>query len=254
MRYMGDTGAEHAIFKVLSHPIRSKIIESVYENGELSYTDILSILKIDTGQLNFHLRNMAELYEHDASGNYRLTDKGKFAYYMLMEVKKRLGETASPLEPQASFSKRTLATLIDYALFLGSPLGLMALLSLWFPFTPDPMLITLFFHLLFFFTFVAFMSMETYNGQTVGKFITKIKVIKEDGRKLDMNEGIFRNIAKVYLLPLDVILGVLLYKHEGYIRFSDKFLKLRVVDVSVSMITIPHDSNSKDIKQIAARR
>jgi uncharacterized RDD family membrane protein YckC len=251
---MGNSSAEHAIFKVLSHPIRSKIIEAVYENGELSYTDILSILKIDTGQLNFHLRNMAELYERDSSGNYRLTEKGKFAYYMLMEVKKRLGKTSSPLEPHASFSRRVFATAVDYALFLGSPLTLMTVLSLWFPFKPEPILITLFFHVLFFFTFVAFMSMETYNGQTLGKYVARIKVIKDDGRKVNLNEAIFRNIAKVYLLPLDFLLGVLLTRHEGYLRFSDKFLKLRVVDVSKSMITLAEEVSTKDVKELATRR
>lgn len=252
---MSDAGTEHSIFKVLSHPIRSKIVEAIYENSTLSYTDILSILKIDTGQLNFHLRNMTELYKRDSNGNYVLTSTGKFAYYMLLEAKKRLGEEAGPLEPQAPFIKRLFATLLDYLLFIGSPLVAMMLITIWIPFTHlDPMLITLFFHLLFFFTFVAFMSMETYNGQTIGKFVTKIKVIKEDGRKIDMTEGIFRNIAKVYFLPLDFILGVLLYKNEGYIRFSDKFLKLRVVDVSVSMITIPEDASSQDVKKMAGRR
>lgn len=252
---MGSYSGEHAIFKVLSHPIRSRIIESLYENGELSYTDILSILRIDTGQLNFHLRNMAELYDRDEAGNYRLAAKGKFSYYMLMEAKKRLGEEAGQLEPQASFVRRLAATLIDYLLFLGSPLAVMVILTLWIPFPRlDPMLITLFFHLVFFLTFVAYMSMEIYNGQTIGKFLLKIKVLKEDGRKIDMTEGIFRNIAKVYFLPLDFVLGVFLYRQEGYIRFSDKFLKLQVVDVSKSMIAIPEDANARDVKRLAARR
>jgi uncharacterized RDD family membrane protein YckC len=244
----------HTLFKILSHPIRSRIIESIYKNSELSYTDILSILKIDTGQLNFHLRNMAELYDRDENGNYRLTDKGKFAYHVLKEVENRLGEAAGPLEPHASFSKRALATLLDYALFLGSPMVLMVFLSLWFPFNPDPMLITLFFHVLFFFTFVAFMSMETYNGQTIGKYVTKIKVIKEDGRKVNLTEAIFRNIAKVYLLPLDFILGVLLYEKEGYLRFSDHFLKLKVVDISASAFEIKEDSEAENVKRIVTRR
>lgn len=252
-RHMGDSGGEHAIFKVLSHPIRSRIIEAVYENGELSYTGILSILKIDTGQLNFHLRNMAELYDRDDSGTYRLTDRGKFAYYMLKEVKRHLGETTGPLEPHASFSKRAFATLIDYMLFMGGPIGIMVLLSLRFPFSPDPMLITLFFHVLFFFTFVAFMSMETYNGQTLGKYVARIKVIKEDGRKVNLNEVIFRNIAKVYLLPLDFLLGVLLYKQEGYLRFSDRFLNLKVVDISERVLEM-WELKTEEVGRIVTRR
>lgn len=251
---MQHAKSTHALFKILSHPIRSRIIESIYKNGELSYTDILSILRIDTGQLNFHLRNMAELYDRDENGNYRLTDKGKFAYHVLKEVEKRLGEAAGPLEPHASFSKRALATFLDYTLFLGSPLGLMLLLSLWFPFNPEPMLITLFFHVLFFFTFVAFMSMETYNGQTLGKYVLRIKVVKEDGRKVNLTEAIFRNIAKVYFLPLDFILGVLLYKKEGYLRFSDNFLKLKVVDTSASAFEIRDESLSESVNRIITRR
>lgn len=251
---MQNSIGEHSLFKILSHPIRSRIIEAVYENGELSYTDILGILRIDTGQLNFHLRNMAGLYSRDENGNYRLTDKGKFAYYILREVKKRIGKEAGPLEPLASFSKRAFATMIDYALFLGSPLGLMLFLNRWFPFNPDPMLITLFFHVLFFFTFVAFMSMETYNGQTVGKYVARIKVIKEDGRKINLIEAIFRNIAKVYLLPLDLTLGVILFRHEGYLRFSDHFLKLKVVDISARIFDFPEEGSPFDVGRIVGRK
>jgi uncharacterized RDD family membrane protein YckC len=251
---MQNSTGEHVLFKILSHPIRSKIIEAIYENGELSYTDILGILRIDTGQLNFHLRNMAKLYNRDENGNYRLTDKGKFAYYILREVKKRLGEGAGPLEPQASLSKRAFATMVDYALFLGSPLGLMVFLNKWFPFNPDPMLITLFFHVLFFFTFVAFMSMETYNGQTVGKYVVRIKVMKDDGRKINLIEAIFRNIAKVYLLPLDFALGVLLFKQEGYLRFSDHFLRLKVVDISARIFDIPGEGGSFNVGRIIGRK
>jgi DNA-binding transcriptional ArsR family regulator len=89
-----DEGEGYNLFKVLSHPTRAKIIELLHENIELSYTEMLNTLKTDTGQLNFHLRNIKGLCETTEDGTYILTDKGKIAYNLmkkrLLSIRKRL--------------------------------------------------------------------------------------------------------------------------------------------------------------------
>jgi DNA-binding transcriptional ArsR family regulator len=47
-------------FKVLSHEIRVKIISLLHENIEMSYTEILHMLNLEEGNLNFHLRKMKD--------------------------------------------------------------------------------------------------------------------------------------------------------------------------------------------------
>jgi len=50
-------------FKVLSHDVRIKIISLIYENIEMSYTEILNTLNLEEGDLNFHLRKMKSFVE-----------------------------------------------------------------------------------------------------------------------------------------------------------------------------------------------
>ncbi|MBI5253202.1 MAG: RDD family protein [Euryarchaeota archaeon] len=230
---------EYELFKALSHPIRAKIIELIYENGELSYTEILTALKIDTGQLNFHLRNVSELYTRTENGNYTLNEAGKLGYYVMRGVKKRTGKEEIATEPHAPVEKRVMAALIDYSLFIGSPFFFILFLNLWIPFGEqgrDPVILAQFLHAIFFLTLIAFMSMETYNGQTIGKYIMKIKAVKETGRKINLVESTIRNVAKIFFLPLDLLTGLLFFRKKGYIRFADYYTKVKVVDVSMDII------------------
>lgn len=81
-------GDERAFFKILSHPIRVRIIELLHENIELAYTDMLNILKLETGKLNFYLRGLRGLCKTTEDGTYVLTDKGKMAYDIVKRVNK----------------------------------------------------------------------------------------------------------------------------------------------------------------------
>lgn len=236
---MVENQREYGIFKTLSHPLRARIIELLYENDELSYTEILNALKIDTGQLNFHLRNIEGLLERTAHGNYMLNEKGKLGYYVMRGVKKRTGKEEIAIEPQAPVEKRVMAALIDYSLFIGSPFLFILFLNIWIPFGEqglDPVILAQFLHAIFFLTLIAFMSMETYNGQTIGKYVMKIKAVKETGRKINLVESTIRNVAKIFFLPLDLLVGLLFFRKKGYIRFADYYTKVKVVDVSTDVI------------------
>lgn len=221
------------LLKSISHPVRARVIELLSENVELTYSEILRVLKIDSGQLNFHLRNMGGLIIKGENGNYLLTSDGKIASILLKKLWRLSQSGEEAVEPVAGISKRALAALIDFTIFLFSPLVVVFIVSYWIPFYEriDPITVTLLLYAIFALTFVIFVAMEAYNGQTLGKLALGIRVIKENGRKPTLVECVLRNVAKVYFLPLDFLLGVLLYRHRGYLRFSDYFTKVRVVEV-----------------------
>ncbi len=223
---------EFPLLKSISHPIRARVIELLSENVELPYSEILNNLRIDSGQLNFHLRNMGGLITKEENGNYLLTSDGKIASILLKKLHRLSQSGEEAVEPAAGISKRALATLIDFTIFLFSPLVVVFIVSYWIPFYEriDPVTVALFLHAIFALTFIVFVAMEAYNGQTLGKLALGIRVVKENGRKPNLMECVLRNVAKVYFLPLDFLLGVLFYRRKGYLRFSDYFTKVRVVE------------------------
>ena len=50
-----------------------------------------------------------------------------------------------------------------------------------------------------------------------------IRVVKRNGRRLDLVEAGIRNAGKVFLLPIDLALGVLFVK-RGYVRYTDYYV------------------------------
>lgn len=242
------------LLKSVSHPIRARVIELLSENIELSYSQILDNLKIDSGQLNFHLRNLGGLITKSKNGDYLLTSEGKKASIVLKEIRMLTSSSMEVVETNASIFKRGLAALIDFALFLFSPLLVVFAIGYWISYTHlDPVSITLFLHSIFALTFAAFVVMEAYHGQTLGKFALGIRAIKENGRKPNLMECIIRNVAKVYFLPLDMLLGVLLYRNKGYLRFSDYFTKVMVVDITASSLLLD-ETITENVKRIASER
>jgi uncharacterized RDD family membrane protein YckC len=75
----------------------------------------------------------------------------------------------------------------------------------------------------FFAVYIFLTLLEAYKGQTPGKYLFRIRVVKIGGLKLGLIESAIRNAGKVFLLPLDLIVGVLLFSRKGFIRFFDYY-------------------------------
>ena len=67
------------ILSILSHPLRREILLNLSEKGESSFTELLNLLKVDTGKLSFHLRALEAFIEQAPSGKYRLNRAGENA-------------------------------------------------------------------------------------------------------------------------------------------------------------------------------
>lgn len=57
------------IYSALKHPVRRKILRMLKEK-ELTYTQILNILDIDTGHLNYYIESLGELVVKTSEGKY----------------------------------------------------------------------------------------------------------------------------------------------------------------------------------------
>jgi uncharacterized RDD family membrane protein YckC len=80
--------------------------------------------------------------------------------------------------------------------------------------------------------FLYFTFFEAYmDGQTVGKMLVKIKVVKEDGNPIDLVDALIRNILRIIdELPFLYLLGlVLIASSEKKQRLGDIVAKTVVV-------------------------
>ena len=129
------------VLSVLSHPLRRDILLDLSNNGESSFTDLLNLLKVDTGKLSFHLRSLSPFIEQTPSGKYKLSRAGESAVRVIHDVEgwaevADVQGKASTL-PLSSFKKRTFAFLIDFALIFAITMAitfipqLLSLISTW---------------------------------------------------------------------------------------------------------------------------
>ncbi len=224
-------------FKVLSHEIRAKIISLLHENIEMSYTEILHTLNLEEGNLNFHLRKMKGFIELTDKKNYRLSEYGRITYGMLQEVDARLWKDAKEIiknDGNSTFSaqiliRRAFAALIDFTLFLLFGATNILILKNWLKL--DAFAFIIYLQIVLLLAYVYFVIMETYSGQTIGKYVMSIRVVKTNGDKVNVLECAIRNMGKVFFLPLDVLVGVLFYRKKGYIKFFDYYTKTTVEKV-----------------------
>ncbi len=77
-------------FTMLGHPLRRKIIHYLGEHGKGGFTDLKGYLNVSIGTLYYQLDLLTHLIEQDAERKYRLNEKGKFAYNLLLESDERL--------------------------------------------------------------------------------------------------------------------------------------------------------------------
>ncbi|MGD2247462.1 MAG: RDD family protein [Candidatus Methanofastidiosia archaeon] len=80
--------------------------------------------------------------------------------------------------------------------------------------------------------FLYYTFFEAYmNGQTVGKMLVKIKVVKEDGSPIDIVDALIRNVLRIIdSLPVLYLLGLVL------IASSDK--KQRLGDIVAKTVVV----------------
>jgi uncharacterized RDD family membrane protein YckC len=223
-------------FKVLSHEIRAEIISLLHDNIEMSYTEILHTLNIEEGNLNFHLRKMKGFVELTEKKNYRLSEYGKITYGMLQEVDSRLWKDAKKIiktDDVWTFSvqilmRRTVAALVDFTLFMFLGVVFFLVLDHGIKFDIYTFLVVIYLQLTLQFAYASFVIMEAYNGQTIGKSLMSIRIVKTNGDKVTILESAVRNIGKVFLLPLDFLIGMLFFRKKGYIKFFDYYTKTTV--------------------------
>lgn len=226
-------------FKVLSHEIRAKIISLLYENMEMSYTEILHTMNLEEGNLNFHLRKLKGFVEQTENKNYRLSEYGKITYSMLQEVDARLWKDAREIIKTGDyqvfsgqiFVRRIVAAFIDFTLFLFPGAALFFIMGEGLRMEINTFLMVIYLQSALQFAYAAFVIMESYNGQTIGKYIMKIRVLKMNGDKISILESAVRNIGKVFLLPLDLLVGMLFFRKNGNIKFFDYYTKTTVEKV-----------------------
>jgi uncharacterized RDD family membrane protein YckC len=89
--------------------------------------------------------------------------------------------------------------------------------------------VILFFLVLF---WVYFTLLEGFAGQSLGKRVIGLTVVRVDGKKLFYDAAAVRNFSKafLFLLPFDLLFGLRL-KDERYLRYFDKFAGTTVLDL-----------------------
>jgi uncharacterized RDD family membrane protein YckC/DNA-binding transcriptional ArsR family regulator len=222
------------ILSVISHPLRREILLNLSENNESSFTELLNLLKVDTGKLSFHLRSLAPFIEQTPNGKYKLSRAGESAVRVIRDVEgwaevADVQGKASQL-PLASFKKRASAFVIDFALMLAITMAITFLsqvLSLSTATSIDSTVLFITIGLLWFYSTL----LEGFNGQSLGKRLMGLKVVRTDGKKMSYDHAAVRNFGKVLpLLPFDLFVGWRL-KNSTFMRYFDKFAGTTVIDL-----------------------
>lgn len=83
-------------------------------------------------------------------------------------------------------------------------------------------------------SFIIFIAYYTYlegsRGQTIGKMVTKIKVVQEDGRPIDMGQAFTRNILRIIDGLIAYLIGaILIWRSDKKQRLGDRIAKTVVV-------------------------
>lgn len=231
------------ILSVLSHPLRREILLNLSEKSESSFTDLLNLLKVDTGKLSFHLRSLTVFIEQTPTGKYKLSRAGENAVRVIHDVEGwaevadvQRRETQLPL---ASFKKRAAAFLIDFGILLAITTTIVIIprvlsMSVADSFTGAISIVP--------FITIGLMwlystLLEGFNGQSLGKRFTGLKVVRTDGKKMSYDHAAIRNFGKILpLLPFDLLVGMWRIKNKEFMRYFDKFAGTTVIDLRSKVI------------------
>lgn len=83
-------------------------------------------------------------------------------------------------------------------------------------------------------SFIIFLAYFTFlegsKGQTIGKMLTKIKVVGEDGGNINMNQAFIRTILRIIDGLLVYLIGaILIWRSDKKQRLGDSIAKIVVV-------------------------
>jgi len=221
------------ILSIVSHRLRREILLNLSEKNECSFTELMNALNLDTGKLSFHIRSLGVFLERTSTGKYRLSKVGENAVRLIKDLEGWAAEAevagkTSDL-PIATFKKRTLAFLLDSLLVFAVSIlvtlpNAISLLSSGI-FALDTTLIV-FLVLLWGYSTL----LEGFVGQSLGKRVIGLKVVKIDGKRLFYDAAAVRNFGKAFLLPFDLLVGLRL-EDKRFIRYFDKFAGTTVIDL-----------------------
>jgi uncharacterized RDD family membrane protein YckC/DNA-binding transcriptional ArsR family regulator len=215
------------ILRVLSHNIRRDIL-LLLQKKEQSFSELMSILESDTGKMSFHLRILAQFIDRTESGKYKLNRFGKNALVILKDIEALsidfdFVENKS-IQHIAKFSRRALAFGFDIgAAFTIVVVVYLVLFSGQFLFHQN---ILVFLGLLWAYSTL----LEGYAGQTLGKYMFRLKVVSLSSEKLTYDAAAVRNFGKCFLLPFDLLLGLRL-KDKRFIKVFDKYSRTTVISL-----------------------
>ena len=102
-----DEETYSVIFAALKHPVRRRILRMLSDE-ELTYTQMLTELSLDTGHLNYYLDSLGELLAKTAEGKYRLSEFGKAALGLMDGVE----EPKDVRETEKSSRRRTIRLML----------------------------------------------------------------------------------------------------------------------------------------------
>jgi len=215
------------ILSVLSHPLRRQIILYLNEHKTATFTDLANYTKVDTGKLSFHIRTLGAFLAQTETGKYKLSAKGKNAIILIKDLEdwalsaETVDDKISDMktEYEVKPSRRISATLIDFIL-------IQAFMIIGYYF----FLISLNL-IIFVIVFWAYLTLfEGYSGQSLGKLILTMKVVRLDGKKISYGQSSIRNFGKVFLLPFDLYFGLRL-KDKRYWRYFEKYTQTTLINV-----------------------
>jgi uncharacterized RDD family membrane protein YckC len=231
-----DQGNVSKILSVLSHPLRREILLDLSEKGESSFTDLLNLLKVDTGKLSFHLRTLAPFIEQTPTGKYRLSRAGESAVRVIHDVEGWAEvadvERKESQLPIASFKKRLSAFMIDFALILAITMAITFVPEIFvYESSGIGSVISTVLFITIGLLWLYSTLLEGFNGQSLGKRVIGLKVVRTDGKKMSYDHAAVRNFGKVLpLLPFDVLVGWRI-KNCMFQRYFDKFAGTTVIDL-----------------------
>jgi len=242
-------GILESLCMVGCHPVRLKIMAVLYDNIEMGYSDLARAVGVSENLLNHHLKRLKGLVEKSDAG-YRLTWRGRIVWE---EARRLLGSSVEALDQPpnpleiSTIARRIAAFVVDIILFFiatgavldGTLLHGMAglVLAVW-SIDPTSAIASLQalverslvgYSNVFFASYIFLTLMEAYKGQTPGKHLLGLRVVKIDGSKPSLVEAGIRNAGKIFLLPVDLLLGLALYRKKGFIRFTEYYTGTIVV-------------------------